>query len=205
MKAKYLFLAMGSMCSLLPGAAMAQVPCSLGCIAPIEGIGSVSNVWATKFYAGMQWNFGDSRPELVVGVRRSETHASSRVTGGKADLAVPLTTKVAEIKPVLRVMGLYGNRDVQAEFGLGVRAIDWQPLVGAGIQVPYANVGFNYVYRDGFKAYAGANTLTRAPAPRRVGGSLTCSDSLYELRPVANVPYIVEQSSIVNGYTCYEP
>lgn len=202
MKAKYFVLAVGAMCSLFSGTASAQLAdCGLGCSAPIAGPGSVRSVWATKFFAGLQWNFGDSRPELVLGVRRSETNTSNHVAGGKADLAVPLTTQFAEIKPVLRIMGLYGNRDVQAEFGFGMRAFDWKPLAGAGVQAPHANGGLNYVFADGFKAYAGANTLARAPAALRLRGPLSCPGGL-SLTPVAGLGLNVDPSAIVDGYTC---
>jgi len=80
---------------------------------------------------------------------------------------------------------LAGNRDVQAEGGLGIRFGnnfgDFKPLLAAGVQAPYVNGGLNFVYGTPMpELYAGVNTLAKTKAPRWVntgdgGGSLSCA------------------------------
>ena len=183
------------------------------CRLQIGGDLTVSKAYETRVLAGLQWNFGDSQPELVLGVRRTQTSTSSHVRGGKIDLAIPLKADFGQIKPVVRVMGVAGNRDVQGEFGFGMRVLDWKPVVAAGAQIPYANGGINYVFADGAKPYVGFNTLKRAVAPRQSGGARFCPDG-FTLTPTADVPTITrgqfisvsefatfdKQTCLVNGY-----
>ena len=120
----------------------------------------------TQFLAGLQWNFGDSTPEFVVGVRHTRTNTSDNVVGIKGDVAVPLDNKRWK-QPVVRVMGVAGNRDVQGELGLGVQVNTWKPVVGAGVQGPFVNGGANYIFGDGLKPYIGVNSLKK-PKKRKV-------------------------------------
>ena len=124
----------------------------------------------TRFLVGLHWNFGDVRPELVLGVRRTETTSDEQVFGGKLDVAIPLTTDIAALKPVVRLMGVVGNRDVQGEAGGGIRLLDWQPLIAADIQAPYSTAGANYFFTDGLKPYIGIDSLARPRAPKSVIG-----------------------------------
>ena len=179
--------------------------CNLyACQLPTAGPGVNESVRETKFFAGLQWNFGDSQPELVLGARRSETSTSKEVRGGKIDLAIPLRLSLDEIKPVIRVLGVAGNRDVQGEFGFGLRLLDWKPLIAVGAQVPYANGGVNFVFNDGVKPYVGFNTLKRAVAPRVIDGAPTCPRG-YILTPNGSIPGYgsADPSVLLNGKTCY--
>ncbi len=126
-----------------------------------------ASVDETRFMVGLHWNFGDVRPELVLGVRRTETLSDDQVFGGKLDVAIPLTTDIATLKPVVRLLGVVGNRDVQGEAGGGIRLLDWQPLIAAGIQAPYSTAGANYFFTDGLKPYLGINSLVQPKAPNR--------------------------------------
>jgi hypothetical protein len=124
------------------------------------------NADETRLFVGLHWNFGDSRPELILGVRRTETTSDDQVFGGKVDIAIPLTNDLAAVKPVVRAMSVIGNREVQGEFGGGIRTMDWAPLLAAGMQGPYSNAGANYIFGDGLKPYIGVDTLARPRASR---------------------------------------
>ena len=176
------------------------------CVVPTGGDPVLRKAWETKVFAGLQWNFGDKETNLIFGVRRTQTGIDSVVRGAKFDLAVPLRSEFVGIKPVVRIMGVAGNRDVQGELGLGFKAIDWKLIVAGGIQAPYFNAGVNYVFDEGFKPYAGLNTLKRAVAPRSEGGTLTCpTNHPYVLTPIASVTGFngVNDIAIVNGQTCF--
>jgi hypothetical protein len=120
----------------------------------------------TMFLAGLQWNFGDKTPEAVFGVRHARTDTSSNVVGIKSDVVVPLDGTRWK-QPVVRVMGVAGNREVQGELGLGVQVGTWKPVIGAGVQGPFVNGGANYLSGDGLKPYIGLNSL-KAPKKRSV-------------------------------------
>ncbi len=206
MSKNYLLAAM-ALAAIIPAHSAQAVfvcgaPPNSDCIAPSGGGLTLSKAYHTSFIAGLQWNFGDSQPELVLGVRRTQTSTSSQVRGAKIDLAIPLKADFGQIKPVVRVMGLAGNRDVQGEFGFGMRMLDWKPVVAAGAQIPYANGGINYVFGDGVKPYVGLNTVKRAVAPRQSGGALSCGGPPYALYEVSSLLFSVYPSAVVDGYTC---
>jgi hypothetical protein len=118
----------------------------------------------TRFLAGLQWNFGTSAPEVVLGIRSTRTFRGNDAYGGKLDIAVPVS--VNWNRPIVRVMGVAGVRQVQLEFGGGVRLFDWRPVLGAGLQGLYSNGGTNYLLGQGFEPYLGVNDLgaLRKPA-----------------------------------------
>jgi hypothetical protein len=135
--------------------------------APLVTIVSTSQeggVDETRFLAGLQWNFGASAPEVVLGIRSTRTFRGNDAYGGKLDIAVPVS--INWNRPVVRVMGVAGVRQVQLEFGGGVRLFDWRPVLGAGLQGLYSNGGTNYLPSEGFAPYIGVNDLgaLRRPA-----------------------------------------
>lgn len=180
-------------------------PCNAqnGCALPLGTPGFSEKARETKFVAGLQWNLRDSHAELILGARTTETSASSRVRGAKIDLAIPLKASLQDVKPVLRIVGLTGNRDVQGEFGFGLRLTDWKPLAAAGAQVPHANAGVNFVFNEDAKPYLGLNTVKQAPPPRRSAGDLHCQTG-YTLLPLSDLSAYsgADPAVVVNGQTC---
>jgi hypothetical protein len=153
----------------------------------------------TVFSFGVQWDFGDNRPDFVAGIRRTQTNTTSHVIGSKVDVAFPLTVDDG-FQPRVRAIALAGNRTAQLEAGVGValNKSKFSPLVAAGVQVPYANGGANYVYGSGLKPYLGVNTLQRAAGPTKTGGNLSCTTGTLR-DAVAGDP----TANIVNGKICY--
>ena len=117
--------------------------------------------------AGLQWNFGTSTPELVLGTRRTETQSDNSVLGGKFDIVVPLNPATF-MKPIVRVMAVGGNRDIQGEFGFATRLIDWKPMLSLGVQGPYSNAGIDLGLDWKIDPFAGFNSLTRPKAARKL-------------------------------------
>jgi hypothetical protein len=145
---------------------------SVGSASAINPIVQQQRRAETRVMAGVQWNFGTSTPEFVVGVRRIETRRGDSTFGGKFDIAIPLSMKNFKT-PIVRVMALAGNRDIQAEFGFGVKLLEWKAVAGLGVQAPYTNGGVNYIFGDGLNPYLGINTLARPNAPTTTGVIIT--------------------------------
>jgi hypothetical protein len=112
----------------------------------------------TVVFGGLQWNFGASSPELVLGVRTTQSNRTSNVTGAKFDVAIPLDSK-AWTMPTFRAMGLAGSCDVQGEAGLGWSFAANKPLFALGVQAPYSTAGINYTIPGSVAPYAGINSL----------------------------------------------
>jgi hypothetical protein len=115
----------------------------------------------TLFSIGIQYDFGDQEAQLVGAIRHTKTNASNNVTGGKFDIALPIFGE-KKFQPTIRVLGLAGSRTVQGELGVGFEMGSNSALIGAGVQVPYANGGVNYVFVDGFEPYLGINSIGKA-------------------------------------------
>jgi hypothetical protein len=161
------------------------------CKLPGEGGGSAE--FETQFLGGLQWNFGSSAPELVLGVRRTRTDADDTVVGGKLDFAFPLNAHFFD-GLTFRAMGLAGDRDVQGEFGLGLNGFDFKPLIAAGAQGPYVNGGANYIFGVGLQPYLGANSLQRPRAAK--GGGFSCPAGYVLIGVDGDAPYAKD------GKTC---
>ena len=116
----------------------------------------------TVAFGGINWNFGASKPELVLGVRATQSNRTSNVMGAKFDVAIPLDSKTWTM-PTFRVMGLAGSCDVQGEVGLGWSFNTNYPLFAVGVQAPYSTAGINYAIPNSFSPYLGVNSL-RKPA-----------------------------------------
>lgn len=162
------------------------------CVAPAGG--SASSNTETVGFLGLQWNFGSNAPELILGLRHTNTQADDRVYGGKVDLAFPLGKDL--FTPTVRVLGLAGNVDFQGELGMGIDTRSMSPLLAIGLQVPYANLGANYVFGDGFRPYVGFNSLERPSS--RAGTGLSCPPNYVLIDAPANAT----PQQIANGKTC---
>jgi len=156
--------------------------------------------WETQGFAGIQWNFTDASPELVVGLRRTDTRSDDEVVGGKADLTFKLDPKLF-LTPTIRGLAVVGGREIQGEAGIGLRTSDGKPLVAAGVQVPFGNAGANYVLGDGLKLYAGVNSLVRPEGRTSNGLSASCPGG-YNL---VNAAQWVRSDVVSNGKTCEKP
>jgi hypothetical protein len=120
----------------------------------------------TRVFVGLQWNFGNSRPEIMLGAQHTETDSDNSVVGGKFDVALPFDLQ--NLKPTVRLLALAGNRDLQGELGLGIQTSDWKPLIAVGAQLPFVDFGANYVFDEAFKPYIGLNSLKKPePAHKR--------------------------------------
>jgi hypothetical protein len=119
------------------------------------------------FSLGIQFDFGDMQPEVVGSFRHTKTDTGNDVTGGKLDLVMPVLGE-DRFMPKIRAMGLIGSPDVQGEVGIGFDFATQQPLVGLGVQAPYAFGGLD-VHLDGeFHPFVGVGSYDGAPSKKVV-------------------------------------
>ncbi len=130
---------------------------------PPPPISSVTGTSETAAAIGLRFEFGDNAPEIVGTVRHTYTDTNNTVTGGLAELAIPLTNK-KHFGPKIRAMGLVGSTSVQGEAGIGYDFANQQPLIGVGIQGPYIEGGANYLFDGEFHPYLGIDTFGSAPS-----------------------------------------
>ena len=173
---------------------------------PQGGPSSLKSRFQTIFSLGVQWDFGDKKPQAVLGVRRTQTTTQSAVYGGKVDVAFPLSTDTF-FNPTIRLLGVGGDRTIQGEAGFG-STINAQggvtPLLALGAQVPFVNGGVNYGIGKGLAPYLGVNTVKRAAAPESTSSTLTCQNNSYTL---TSTP--LQSGNVAgrynNGFTCQSP
>ena len=119
------------------------------------------------FSLGIQFDFGDMQPEVVGSFRHTKTDTGNDVTGAKVDLVMPVLGE-DRFMPKIRAMGLMGSTDFQGEAGIGFDFATQQPLVGVGVQAPYAYGGLD-VHLDGeFHPFVGVGSYDGAPSKKLV-------------------------------------
>ena len=178
-------------------AAQAAGTCGLDylCAAPGIAAAGPANV-ETAVTVGVQWNFADFNPELVVGLRRTRTNPAGTVIGAKADVAVPVSL-LNFYKPTFRVMGIAGGEYVQGEAGVGFKAVDWRPVLAVGAQGPFVNAGLNWEVGGWVKPYAGVNSQYRTHRPGSGGANCAAGYAL-----VSPVSLSLSGAPTVGGKTC---
>ena len=133
--------------------------------APAFAASSTTSRHETAALIGLQWNFGVNTPELVLGVRSTNIRPSGTVTGVKFDVAIPLSATDWQ-KPTVRVLGVGGRRNALAEAGLGYSFTSSSIVIGAGVQAPFVNGGFNFAPGSSVMPYFGVNSFNRPKKPK---------------------------------------
>lgn len=134
------------------------------CSAPTAGAPTGSR-WDTRAFIGLAVSFGtgDYSPKggvhLTAGVRRTNVAADNAVYGAELHGSVNLL----EWKDIqLRALGLFGNRDVLGNAGLGFDVFKLTPLAVAGVQIPYGRAFVDvYAFNWNVRGFAEVNTYGR--------------------------------------------
>lgn len=114
-----------------------------------------------KVFVGLNYNWGVREGwTAVVGYRWAKVKENDRVRGGLIDLTVPLTGAPIGVGE-LHVKALAGSRSVQGEAGLGYGFQAGAFLANAGVRVPFATAGTDYLFGKGWQPYIGVTTLGR--------------------------------------------
>lgn len=118
-----------------------------------------------RVYAGINWNFGvRDGATLVVGYRGAKVSSGGHVDGFKAEIGWVLSGAPAGLAEA-RVKYLNGSRSAQGEVGAGFSFASQAPLVNLGVQGPYVNGNYDYLFGKGSLASIGVNTLGKAKRP----------------------------------------
>jgi hypothetical protein len=191
---------------IVPTAAQAEpYPC-YDCVAPTM-VGGGSSGSQTAAFVGLQWNFGAATPEITAGVRYLTSGDNGFVYGAQADAALPLMGD--QFGPTIRLLGLAGNADVQAQAGVGYDFAAALPLIAVGAQTQYFTAGANIELGGSVNPYFGLNTLTKPTLT--ADGVLSCADQYHTLRSVDSNGLVdgtsesADPSEVLNGQTCYQP
>jgi len=112
---------------------------------------------------GLRIEFGDVvKPSVVAAVRTTTTDTSNDVTGALAEVAVPIDPE-GDFSPVFRVMGIFGNTDVQGLAGIGYDFGKNQGILGLGAQGDYVDGGLNFGLDGTFSPYVGGSSYDGPP------------------------------------------
>ena len=107
---------------------------------------------------GLRLEFGDViKPSIVGTVRHTETDIDNDVTGALAEVAVPLTPD-GFFTSTFRIMGIFGDTDVQGLAGVGFDFGDGQALIGIGAQTDYVDGGVNFKLDGTVTPYVGGSS-----------------------------------------------
>ena len=121
--------------------------------------------WDTRAFVGLAVSFGtgDYSPKggvhLTAGVRRTNVGADNNVYGAELHGSINLL----EWKDIqLRALGLFGNRDVLGNAGIGFDIFKLTPLAVAGVQIPYGRAFVDvYAFNWNVRGFAEVNTYGR--------------------------------------------
>jgi hypothetical protein len=103
-------------------------------------IPSVDSRFDTKAYLGLKWALnGSYTPSLVLGVIRAEVDSDGDTHGANLSLDVNLAGNIEPGK--IKINYMRGQENVQGELGFGYDFIKDSPLIGAGLNGPYINLG----------------------------------------------------------------
>lgn len=106
----------------------------------------------TKGYVGLNWTLGGGMtPALVIGAANAKVRSDGDTHG--ANLAFHLNV-FGGVKPaMLKLSYLNGKSDVQGEIGVGYSFLKSTPLLGIGVNAPYAAAGVDAFLGGGFDPY----------------------------------------------------
>ena len=103
--------------------------------------GNSGNTQATNGYIGLSWDLDSHTtvPKLVLGVFSTSVQSNGNTEG--ADLSIRLNMQDHFAPTEVKASYLNGTNNLQGELGLGYDFRKNAPLLGLGVNAPYANVG----------------------------------------------------------------
>jgi hypothetical protein len=190
------------------------IPCnnsksSVACLAPTATvIGAPAGKRKTdEFFVGINWNFGSSGPELVLGARSVRMNASGRGDGARLDFTFPFSGGISFDK--IRLSYVNGHNSAMGEFGFGYSFLQKTPFVTGAIQAPYLQLGVDYLFSGKFMPFVGVNTLKKPKAATSGTGSttLSCAPGDGTLRTTSSLlteDFVsVAPEDAIDGQTCF--
>lgn len=139
--------------------------------------GGATSKTETRGYAGLKWSLdGGATPSLVLGAMHAKVSSGGNTEGANLALAINLA---GGVKPASIKLGyLNGKEDFQGELGVGYNFLKATPLVGLGVNAPYANIGADWSYGGGIDPFAIIHTHGRFSKPAAAANTQTCTSVL---------------------------
>lgn len=164
--------------AFLSNAAFAGVPLYPANITTTPSSSSETSRTSTLGYAGLNWTLGGGyTPALVLGVTNVKVKSNGDTTGAR--LAFYLNLAGGPAAGMLKLSYLNGKEDFQGEIGAGYNFIKSAPLLGLGINGPYASAGVDGYLNSGVVPYASLNSQGAYSKPKpntTLGGSVASCD-----------------------------
>lgn len=151
---------------------------------------------------GINWNFGTKAPELVLGLRSLRTGVDKKSSGAQLDVFLPFLGGISFDRIRLSYVG--GQRSVLGQLGFGYSFSQQTPLVGLGVQVPYANFGLDYLFRGTALPYVGLNSLNRPKTPTGGASTTTYACDGFDPTPSSVYSFDDEQTQTLADRTCFQ-
>lgn len=122
----------------------------------------------TKGFIGLNWTFGSkaSGPEAVIGVAHGNVDSSGEMKGAKAAVHFYLSNDFAPGK--VKLTGLFGNTDAQAEIGLGYHLGDLSWFGVVGVNTNYLSGGADFGSSGQLDGYIGIHSIGEFDTPVKV-------------------------------------
>lgn len=119
----------------------------------------------TSVYGGLKWDLpGPLAPQLVVGVRHAKTQSDGDTFG--VDFSFAFFFFESGFKPgKLRLKGFTGNEHVQGEIGAGWDFSKGAFFAGPSVNIPYVNLGVDWVLGSGLQPYGMIHTFGKPGVP----------------------------------------
>ncbi|MCF4098992.1 hypothetical protein [Maritalea mediterranea] len=117
----------------------------------------------TSASIGLRFEFGDIiSPSLVGAVRTTHTSTENVVTGGMVDIAIPIGPDL-NFQPTIRLMGIFGNTQIQGLAGAGFDFGQNQGILALGTQIKHLEGGMHIGLEGGLFPYVGASSYGGPP------------------------------------------
>ncbi len=161
-----------SIYSLALAAMLACTTAVAGTTYSLVGSGSKTQ---TQGYVGLNWSLGGgATPALVLGVSRAKVKTNGDTTGANLSFLVNLSGGGEPAK--IKLGYLNGSKNtLQSELGVGYNFLKSTPLIGAGLNAPYVNLGVDWNFGEGFDPYA---TLRSQGAFKKPTGTTCVKDAV---------------------------
>lgn len=112
----------------------------------------------TSAFVGLNWTFGNApTPEIVLGVAHGQTSTDGTIQGAKAAVYLGVTSGLALNS--IKLTGLYGSADLQAELGAGYNFQRGDIFGVVGTNGNYFATGVDVYAGMGIEAFFAAHSI----------------------------------------------
>jgi hypothetical protein len=177
---------------------------SLADYADQRPISSGSSEKATRWYTGLIWEFGGSKPsmtpDLVLGVRRTTTKNIDSVSGTDASIRIGLGQQLGFDS--VRLSYVDGKPSLLGQVGAGYSFKQNSLLLTGALQGAYVRLSTDYLLNEGeFQFFGELNTLQK---PKKAGlGELSCPAVPTNEQGVLREPRDnTDPAVVLNGFYC---